>query len=154
LTEFLVEHTVDVAAPAEVVWQVLTDLPRYPDWNPFQRRCRGSLEPGSPIAMQARLGRVWVFTVERMLTVDPGVGFSYAMYPLPFGLLHSLRSHALESTSPVTTRYHSRFELSGRLVSVVAALLGTPLRTGFAAAADALVVRAQSLAGLDPSTDR
>ena len=28
---------VDIAAPASVVWEVLTDLPRYREWNSLHR---------------------------------------------------------------------------------------------------------------------
>ena len=27
--------TVDIAAPAELVWAILIDLPAYPQWNPY-----------------------------------------------------------------------------------------------------------------------
>jgi len=29
------EATVEIAAPIDVVWRVMTDLPRYCEWNPF-----------------------------------------------------------------------------------------------------------------------
>jgi len=38
-----------INAPAETVWQVLTDLGRYPDWNPFTVRAESTLEIGSTV---------------------------------------------------------------------------------------------------------
>ena len=32
---------VEIDAPAERVWQVLTDFRRYPEWNPFMPRVAG-----------------------------------------------------------------------------------------------------------------
>jgi hypothetical protein len=32
---------IDIDAPAERVWHVLTDFHRYPEWNPFMRRVAG-----------------------------------------------------------------------------------------------------------------
>lgn len=39
----------EVAAPAAEVWRVLTDLPRYRDWNPFIHHARGDLAPGGDV---------------------------------------------------------------------------------------------------------
>jgi uncharacterized protein YndB with AHSA1/START domain len=41
--------TVDIAAPAELVWSVLIDLERYPQWNPFTVKVESSLRLGEPV---------------------------------------------------------------------------------------------------------
>lgn len=33
-----VSEVVEIFAPTSVVWQVLTDMPRYNEWNPFCAR--------------------------------------------------------------------------------------------------------------------
>ena len=38
--------TVEIDAPASVVWAVLTDLPRYGEWNPFCVSADSTLEIG------------------------------------------------------------------------------------------------------------
>ncbi len=43
--------TVDIVAPADVVWAVLTDLPRYNEWNPFCVRAESTLKMGDPMFM-------------------------------------------------------------------------------------------------------
>jgi hypothetical protein len=35
---------IEIEAPAERVWQVLTDFAAYPEWNPFMRRAKGGPE--------------------------------------------------------------------------------------------------------------
>ena len=46
-----VSETVEIAAPARVVWAVLTDLARYNDWNPFCVRAQSTLDMGAPVQM-------------------------------------------------------------------------------------------------------
>jgi uncharacterized protein YndB with AHSA1/START domain len=38
---------VDIDATPERVWQVLTDLPAYAEWNPFITRAEGTFAEGS-----------------------------------------------------------------------------------------------------------
>lgn len=38
---------IEINAPAERVWRSLTDVAKFPEWNPFIRRVRGALEVGS-----------------------------------------------------------------------------------------------------------
>jgi hypothetical protein len=49
-------HTqVDIHAGASLVWTLLTDFSRYPDWNPTIRGVQGPLEAGSTIKVAERL---------------------------------------------------------------------------------------------------
>ena len=48
---------VAIDASPEVVWSVLTDLPRYPDWNPFTVRVESTLEVGDPVVLHIRRGK-------------------------------------------------------------------------------------------------
>src|SRR5947199_9092659 len=38
---------IEIDAPAERVWEVLTDFDKFPDWNPFIRQIHGDLEAGA-----------------------------------------------------------------------------------------------------------
>jgi hypothetical protein len=40
---------VDIAAPAALVWEVLTDLKRYSEWNPFTVRVESTLQLNEPV---------------------------------------------------------------------------------------------------------
>src|SRR3546814_12580154 len=63
---FVIEKTVEIKAPAAVVWEVIRDLSKYPEWNPFCIECRSTLQPGDPIDMKVKLmakpqpQRAWV----------------------------------------------------------------------------------------------
>lgn len=42
---------VEIDAPASVVWEILTDLPRYGEWNPFCVECKSTLAMGAAVEM-------------------------------------------------------------------------------------------------------
>lgn len=135
----VIDHVVEIDAPRDVVWGVLTDFPAYGEWNPMAVRCATSLVPGEPIDMKVRLGSVTIRRQrEWVRTHTPGVEFSYAMKPVPFGALRSLRSQTLVDLDGGRTRYVAHFEIRGWLEPVVRLLLGRQLRRGFDAIAESL----------------
>ena len=52
---FRIEHRIGVAAPAEVIWGVITDFPRWGDWNPIYPKVEARLAIGSPVAFELHL---------------------------------------------------------------------------------------------------
>ncbi|NKY85304.1 SRPBCC domain-containing protein [Nocardia veterana] len=143
---FVIDDTVEIDAPAEVVWKVLTDLDSYGEWNPFVVECRSTLEPGDPIEMRVRLGSPKPRAQREFIrTHTPGTEFSYSMKPVPLGILHSRRSHTVTALDDGRTRYRSHFELGGLLQPVVTAALGKHLRAGFEGMTAAVKQRAEQL---------
>ena len=43
---------VDIDAPAERVWEVLTDVPAYPQWNPFVTGAEGTFAVGQRLSLR------------------------------------------------------------------------------------------------------
>ncbi|WP_280265492.1 SRPBCC domain-containing protein [Nocardia wallacei] len=141
---FVIDDSVDIDAPAAVVWKVLTDFAAYGEWNPFVTGCRTTLEPGAPIDMRVRLvGPRAKAQREWIRSHTPGTEFSYAMKPVPLGALHSMRSHTLTPLDAGRCRYASHFELAGWLQPVVTAALGSALRRGFGEMTEAVRGRAE-----------
>jgi len=143
---FVIDATLDIEAPAELVWSVITDFPRYGEWNPFLPGCSSTLKPGDPIDLQVRLfasgprpQREWI------LSHTPGREFSYRMKPAPLGALCSRRSHNVTALGPGRCRYESHFELAGWLQPLVRGLLGSKLEQGFAGMTAGIKKRAESL---------
>ncbi|MGH3033145.1 MAG: SRPBCC family protein, partial [Gaiellaceae bacterium] len=42
----------EIAAPPERIWEILTDFASYPDWNPFIRRISGEPTVGSRLEVR------------------------------------------------------------------------------------------------------
>ncbi|MEO6029318.1 MAG: SRPBCC domain-containing protein [Candidatus Binatia bacterium] len=141
-----IDHTLEIAAPAATVWSVITDLDRYPEWNPFVIACRSTLEPGRPIDMRVRVFPGFAQPQrETIFEHVPGRFLSYGVAPMPLGMLASTRSHEVTALGADRTRYDSRFELRGWLAPVVKALLGGRLAGGFAAMSAGIKTRAEML---------
>ena len=45
---------VEIDAPASLVWDILLDMPRYPEWNPFCVECSSTLEMSAPVNMKLK----------------------------------------------------------------------------------------------------
>ena len=143
---FVIDATLDIDAPAELVWNVITDFSRYAEWNPFLRACATTLKPGDPIDLQVQLlgpkprpQREW------MRTHTPGREFSYNMKPAPLGALRSGRSHTVTPLGAGRSRYQSHFELAGWMQPLVRGLLGAKLEQGFAGMTDGIKKQAELL---------
>lgn len=46
---FKTEHRMGVPAPSTVIWQVLSDLDRWPEWNPLYPKITGTLRIGQKL---------------------------------------------------------------------------------------------------------
>jgi hypothetical protein len=46
-----IRSAIEIRAPVEVVWEVLTDFPSYPDWNPLVRRLNGKPRVGGRVTI-------------------------------------------------------------------------------------------------------
>lgn len=143
--KFVIDKTVDINAPAAIVWNVIRDLDAYPQWNPFCLECRSTLQPGAPIDMKVKLSARPQAQREWVRSYDEGRGFSYTMKPVPLGALSSLRSHEITAVDGLRSRYRSYFHLQGWLRPLVLALLRRPLETGFIGMTDAVKRRAEAL---------
>jgi uncharacterized protein YndB with AHSA1/START domain len=142
---FVIDKTLDIAAPPEVVWEVLTDFPRYGEWNPFVVECRSTLVPGEAMDMRVKLVGFPQRQVEWMNEHVPGRRFAYNMKPFPLGALRSRRSHEVEPAGANRTRYRSSFRLEGWMMPLVRGLLGGRIEAGMRGMWEGVQRRAEEL---------
>ena len=50
-----VEHRTGVQAPAELVWELISDFSTWSDWNPIHRKAEGQLKIGTPLTIEHAL---------------------------------------------------------------------------------------------------
>lgn len=134
-----------IEAPVSRVWDVITDLPRYGEWNPFVPAVRSTLDVGAPIAMKVHIFAS--FAQPQTETIFDNVFEERLCYGVPgtrFGAIQSRRCHVLETDGDARTRYASNFELSGWLAPMTVALVGRRIERGFRSMSAALKRRAEA----------
>ena len=71
----IISWTTEIGAPPMAVWAVLTDLGRYPEWNPLFREASGEIAVGNLITLRSvhpANGRM--MTVKpKIVVAEPGV---------------------------------------------------------------------------------
>jgi uncharacterized protein YndB with AHSA1/START domain len=151
---------VEIAAPIDVVWSVMLDTGRYPEWNPFitEVETDGPPEVGRALRLHVAFsGGRQVVSPERITAVEPPTGsgsrrearltYVYEGWPSRLWLVRGTRHQRLTEEDASTTRYETVEVFNGPLVP-----LAGPDRVaeGFRRHAEALKGRAESLARRTP----
>ncbi len=130
---------IEIEAPAERVWQVLTDFGRYPDWNPFLRSVEGSVRNRAQLKVALQpAGRQLLHYRPRVVTLRPPRELRWAArLPVP-GLLGGEDRFVVERLDDHRSRLIHERRLRGLLVPFVRRRLEGPVKRGFEAMSLAL----------------
>jgi hypothetical protein len=142
-------HTeVEIAAPIEVVWETLTDLAAYPDWNPFIVSAEGRAEVGERLTnrMEPPGGRAITFK-PTVTVVEPPVAFEWlGRLGLP-GIFDGRHRFELAPSENGGTLVTQSEHFDGILVRFMRTSLDTQTVAGFDAMNAALKARAEATVG-------
>ena len=134
---------IEIEVPVERVWEILVDLERYGEWNPFTTRVDTSLEVGSPVDLYVTLGPFKLKQPERIQAVDPPSLLAWGMIMGARWLLVTRRVQRLEALSDTRCRHTTTDAFTGVLTPLVVLLFGGLIRRGFNSMARALKERAE-----------
>jgi hypothetical protein len=135
---------VEIQAPADRVWEVLTDLAAYPEWNPFIVQAAGETVPGSHLELHMRLsGRRPTTIRPEVLEADPARRLRWLGRLLVPGLFDGEHSFTLHPTAPGSTRLAQHEEFRGLLAPLVLALIAKPTLAAFQQMNEALKARVE-----------
>lgn len=138
-------HTnIEIGASAEVIWNILTDFARYPQWNPFIKSIEGQMQQGAKlrVVIQPPGGKAMTFT-PTLLVVHPQREFRWLGRLFIPGLFDGEHSFQIESTGTTTCRFVHEEKFSGLLVPLLWKSLNTTTRQGFQAMNEALKKKAE-----------
>lgn len=138
-----VSTSIDIAAPPERVWQVLTDLPAHAEWNPFIQSISGELRTGAKLSIHVRPpgGKGMRFR-PTVLAARENRELRWRGRLLVPGLFDGEHFFELE---PIEggTRFHHGERFSGLFVAMMGASSFQQIEAGFTAMNEALKKRAE-----------
>lgn len=140
--------TVDIDAPARIVWDILCDMPRYNEWNPFCVRAVSDLTMGAAVDMTLMNYAVpgsMVPNCEYICALEPEKIISWEMkyteaWPYP-----ARRDQVITATGPNSCRYYSTDAFLGETGIHVHRFAGPWVKRAFDDSAIALKARAEAM---------
>lgn len=145
-----VRAEVEIDAPIDRVWEILTDLPGYGRWNPFTPKVESSLEIGDPVHLHVRLvGPRLLHRVETVTRNEPHT-LGWDMKMGARFLLYAERVQVLTPVDGERTHYMTEDCFTGWLRPLVLGLFGRSMQRGFRDCGLGLKKAAESAA---PTTD-
>ena len=107
---------IDIEAPPEAVWRVLTDFDRYADWNPVLPKAKGKAALGTRLRLWLALTETRRATIRPLVThVEPGRELRWLFYLGLPGLFRGERTFALRPAPGGTTTLIHRETFGGLL---------------------------------------
>jgi hypothetical protein len=136
-------HTeIEIQAPADRIWRVLTDFAAYPEWNPFVRRVVGEIKVGSRLHVFAQpSGGKGMWFRPKVLVVDPCRELRWLGHLWVPGLFHGEHTFVIESRGEGCARFIQREQFEGLLLPLLSKMLEVDTRRGFEEMNQALKAR-------------
>lgn len=106
----VVQHAIDIAAPADVCWQRFADLARWPRWFPFLRAVEGTLALGGQLTLRVGSGPAVLPIRVRIEELVAGERVRWVGGKMGMTGDHS---YTFASKAPGLTRVTSREEIGG-----------------------------------------
>lgn len=146
MLERYIETSIDILAPSERVWDILTDFSAYPAWNPFIVSVYGEAKTGTALEVHIRPpGHRAAMFRPTILVAEPERELRWIGRLLVPGTLEGEHFFRLEDRSGTVHFVHGEV-FRGLLVSVFQRRLNATL-AGFEAMNAALKARAERAAG-------
>ena len=138
------QTTFAVNAPAARVWDALTALDRYPEWNPQIPRVTGRLLPGEQIELQLALpGRPPMALTATIEEARPDALLTWRGHVMAPWLFEGYRRFEIEPVAPTQVRVTHVEDVHGLLAPLFGLALGARVQSSHDALNAALKARAE-----------
>jgi hypothetical protein len=139
----LVNTSIQIDAPASRVWEILTDFPRHPAWNPFIQFISGPLQAGGKLTVRIKPpgGKEMTFRPS-VLVAQPEKELRWQGKLLVPGLFEGEHFFQMMQTQS-GTRFDHGEKFSGMFVALMSAGSFDLIERGFMQMNEALKARAE-----------
>ena len=138
---------IEIRASAERVWQLLTDFPSFPQWNPLIRKASGNIKVGERLEVNIQPSGASGMTFRpTVLKAEPNRELRWLGHLLISGLFDGEHIFTIEPLGEGRVRFTQREVFKGLLVPLFARGLDTDTRRGFEEMNQALKTRAEQVA--------
>ncbi|MCB9630519.1 MAG: SRPBCC domain-containing protein [Sandaracinaceae bacterium] len=145
--ETIVRSEIEIDAPAALVFSLITDLERYPRWNPFTPTAVSTLALGAPIDMKVRLLPYYTKAQREFVTeLSPPrrrVAWGMHMGRAEWGRGH--RTQEVVVLDEGRCRYVCEDNIGGRLRPLIIRFFGGAMQRGFDDVGRALKAEAEKM---------
>jgi hypothetical protein len=135
-----------INAPAEKVWKILTDLDKYPEWNPFIHHAIGKAESGEKVDISFLNGKKDMTLHCKITRLVPEKELSWEYKVMHPGLWYGEHSFTIEPEGENRVRFIDIEVFTGLLIPFLAKDIDTNSRRDFEAMDKALKQRAEESA--------
>jgi hypothetical protein len=140
-----IRSAIEIRAPIEVAWRVLTDFAAYPEWNPIVRQLSGRPREGGRLMIRSQpLGRIPVTLRPRVLAWQPPHELRWRSAFVWGGLLSGEHGFRLEPLADDRVRFAQDETFSGLLVPLYSRLRLPATRRAFERMNELLRERAEA----------
>ena len=141
----IIAAEVEIEAPESLIWEALSDLDSYGDWNPFLTSANGKIEEGARIELFIKPPRArGTYINPRIVLVEEGKGFSWRNNMLFPGLFDTEHYFIIDPIDDTRCRFVQGEEVSGLLSIPILLLIGGATRRGMERMNEALKALCES----------
>ena len=140
-----VEHRTGVQAPAELVWELISDFSTWGDWNPIYRKAEGQMKIGTPLTIEHALPGEPVRVIQPI--VQDWVPFEQLHWRTSRlgGFVTAIRYIEIENMGPQNSTFSNGELFMGPLVRWVSKADRRKLRIAYTQMGEALRDHAEAL---------
>ncbi len=135
---------IEIQARPEQVWQVLVDLNKYPEWNPFIHHAVGKASVGEKVDITFRSGSKEMTLHCTVIKVEPNRELCWKYHIILPAVFQGEHSFVIESTGDNKVRFIDREIFTGLLIPLQAKDIDTNSRRGFEEMDKALKARVEA----------
>jgi hypothetical protein len=136
---------IEIQATPEKVWQVISELDKYPEWNPFIHHAIGKTKIGEKVDITFKTGSIEMTLHCMVIKSEPNRELRWKYHVGLNALFSGEHSFTIEPIDTTHVRFVDREVFTGLLVPLQAKSIDTESKHDFEAMDQALKARAEHL---------